>query len=108
MNVLQTQHSLFRQLDAAAIVAQLQQASEQAQRQMAISHLREAHHREGSISQAEGVYESAEVSERGHQPDERRPKGGKSRAAGVGMDPEANVKDSPNIGPLGHRLDIVA
>jgi hypothetical protein len=108
MNVLQTQHSLFRQLDAAAIVAQIQQAAEQAQRQMAISHLREARHLEGSISQAEGAHESAAVSERGHPQDERRPRGGGARElTATDSDQDADIMDAPNIGPLGHHFDVV-
>jgi hypothetical protein len=108
MNVLQTQNSLFRQMDAAAIVAQIQQAADQAQRQMALSSLRDARHRDASISQAENTHQSASVNEREHQADDRRPRGGKFRGLAADQDPDANVKDAPNIGPLGHHFDIIA
>jgi hypothetical protein len=107
MNVPQTQNSLFRQLDAVNIVAGVQQAAEQAQRQAALTEQREALHRQGSVGEAEGSQQSTGVG--GRQSGD--PQGGQEarpRRAGQGPEPETPLQDAPYPGPLGRHFDITA
>jgi len=106
VNVEQTQHALFRQLDVASLVALQASAADQAQRQHAISAQRLADHAAASIAQAEGAAESARVGQR-QQRDEEGGQGG-DRGRGSREEKNAPLKDAPNPGPLGHHLDIVA
>ena len=106
MNVPQTQPTLVRAADVAALLAIQQQAAELAQRQQALSATREAAHSAASIAQASGATESARVGQRQGDGEEE----GRShrRLRAQKPDEEPGIKDAPNIGPLGHHLDITA
>jgi hypothetical protein len=108
MNVPQTQSSLFRQLDAVSIVANIQQAAEQAQRQAVLSEQREALHRQGSVGQAENSHQSSGIGGRQQEEDGGQNGSGAFRQQDQGGDAAAPLKDSPNPGPLGHHFDIIA
>jgi hypothetical protein len=105
MNVSDTQNSLFRQLDAAALVSTLQNAADQAQRQAALSHLREAQHRDASVQGLPGSDASLAVDGGAEEDDERRRQARRpaSRAPHDGSPP---LKDAPNPGPLGRHFDV--
>ncbi len=105
MNVEQTQPSLVRAMDVAALVALQQQAAEQAQRQSALSAQRQADHAAASIAEAAGSAESAQVADRQAAPPDE-PRSTRRRRPSEAED--APIKDAPNPGPLGHRLDIIA
>jgi hypothetical protein len=107
MNVPQTQNSLFRQMDAAAIVANVQQASEQAQRQAALSEQREAAHRQGSVAESESSKQSAGIGGQPGQDADGQPGGGKRFRAPV-QEEERPLKDAIHPGPLGRHLDVTA
>ena len=106
MNVPNTQHSLFRQLDAVGIVAPLQQAAELAQKQLAISSLREAQHRENSIDQTENAHLSPEISDRAKN--RTRQRNNNFYGSDEENEQAGTVKDAPNITTLGHHFDIIA
>lgn len=106
MNVPQTQPSLVRAADVAALLAIQQQAAELAQRQQALSATREAAHSAASVAQATGSAETAGVGQRQNAPENEDQRGRRSRA--VSPEEEPPIKDAPNIGPLGHNLDIIA
>lgn len=107
MNVPQTQSTLARSLDVASMVALQVQAAEQAQRQQALSGLREADHAAASVAQAQGAAESAKVGERPGGTEEEDRRTGKRRSTNSDRD-AGPLRDAPNPGPLGHRLDIIA
>ena len=105
MNVPLTQPTLVRAMEVAGLFAMQQQAAEQQQRQEAISAQREAEHSAASIAQAEGSAESAKVGDRPAAPEEEERRLRRARKKTV---TDAPIKDAPNPGPLGHRLDITA
>ena len=106
MNVEQTQPTLVLAAEVAGLMALQQQAADQTQRQQALSSAREAAHAEASIAQASSSAESAPVGERG--PDAGTEGPGPRRLRGQKPAKDPAIKDAPNIGPLGHRLDIIA
>jgi hypothetical protein len=106
MNVPDTQNSLFRQMDAAALVSTLQSAADQAQRQAALSNLRAAQHKEASV---QGLPESdASLGvEGGDQDEEARQRRGRRLPGTIKQDAATPVKDAPHPGPLGRHFDTI-
>src|ERR1700756_4066990 len=98
MNVSETQNSLFRQMDAAVLVATLQEAAQQAQRQAALSSLREAQRRESSVQDATQAQAGQGVAGRREQEEGRRRRRGAAPAQEGAAPPEPAP---PPPGPLG-------
>jgi hypothetical protein len=106
MNVPDTQNSLFRQMDAAALVSAAQNAPDQAQRQAALSSLREAQHRETSVQGSPESDASLGVDAGGRDEESLRRRA--RRRSGPGeQDSGAPLKDAPYPGPLGRHFDAI-
>jgi hypothetical protein len=103
VNVPGTQNSLFRQMDAAALVATLQNAADQAQRQTALSAEREAQHREASIQDSSEADASQGVG--GNDQDSERRKRRQPLVQSSSPDKES-IKEVHDPGPLGRHLDV--
>jgi hypothetical protein len=100
-SVEQTQNALFRQLDAAAIVAVAVQAAEQSQRQTALETQRLARRQAHQVGAASALDADLPVDQRPPQQDrETGLRGGQGK-------PQPEEAAGPP-GPTGRRLDIIA
>ena len=108
MNVLPIQNSLFRQLDAVALVAPLHQAANVAQHTAALDAQAEALHQQDLVAEAEQSHSGLGVGRDGQEEGEEQRA---ARRRAIAEEDKGGTKPAPARSPLGavgHNLDIIA